>query len=78
MTKKQCIERYYRTGLWCFRAGRRVDARLMIAAIRCFDPIHPMAVHLHTLLGPRKERNLAPAGENFGRFRQHPSLKSAS
>lgn len=67
MTKEQCIEQYYRTGLWCFKAGRRADARLMIAAIRCFDPIHPMAVHLHALLRNRNKTNLMPAGENSGR-----------
>jgi hypothetical protein len=67
MTKEQNIEQYYRTGLWCFKTGRRVDARLMIAAIRCFDPIHPLAVHLHALLGPRKDGALPPIAENFDR-----------
>lgn len=67
MTKEQCIEQYYRTGLRCFKTGRRADARLMIAAIRCFDPIHPMAVHLHALLRDPNKMNLMPAEENSSR-----------
>lgn len=50
MTKEQRIEHYYRTGLSCFHAGRRADAALMIAAIRCFDPQHPLAARLRAVL----------------------------
>lgn len=50
MTKEQRIQHYYRTGLSCFHAGRRADAALMVAAIRCFEPRHPLAARLRAVL----------------------------
>lgn len=50
MTNEQRIKQYYRTGLSCFHAGRRADAALMVAAIRCYDPMHPLAAHLRAAL----------------------------
>lgn len=50
MTNEQRIKQYYRTGLSCFHAGRRADAALMVAAIRCYDPMHPLAARLRAAL----------------------------
>lgn len=50
MTNEQRIKQYYRTGLTCFQAGRRADAALMVAAIRCYDPMHPLAARLRAAL----------------------------
>lgn len=69
MTKEQCIEQYYRTGLWCFKTGRRADARLMMTAIRCFDPIHPMAARLHALLGDRNKNEPYAYRRKFQKIR---------
>lgn len=50
MTKEQRIQQYYRTGLRCLHAGHRADAALMVAAIRCYDPMHPLAARLRAAL----------------------------
>lgn len=55
MTKEQRIHQYYRTGLWCFHAGRRADAALMLAAIRSQDPAHPLAARLRAALARGQE-----------------------
>lgn len=50
MTHEKRIAQYYRTGLWLFHSGRRADASLMIAAIRRYNPSHPLAARLRVAL----------------------------
>lgn len=50
MTQEERIAQYYRTGLWLFHSGRRADASLMIAAIRRYNPSHPLAARLRVAL----------------------------
>lgn len=50
MTQEQRIYYYYRTGVECLNRGRRADAALMAAAIRCFDPTHRLAIALRAAL----------------------------
>lgn len=58
MTKEQRIYHYYRTGVECLNRGRRADAALMAAAIRCYDPTHRLAVALRAALaGVRREHD---------------------
>lgn len=56
MTQEQRIYQYYRTGVECLNRGRRADAALMAAAIRCYDPTHRLAIALRAALaGARRE-----------------------
>lgn len=86
MTKEQRIQQYYRTGLWCFDAGRRADAALMVAAIRCHDPEHPLAARLRAALTrdhhdpddaddirSGEDTENAAAGRGFVRWRPPPA-----
>lgn len=58
MTKEQRIYHYYRTGVECLNRGRRADAALMAAAIRCYDPTHRLAIALRAALaGAHRERD---------------------
>lgn len=58
MTQEQRIYHYYRTGVECLNRGRRADAALMAAAIRCYDPTHRLAIALRAALaGTRRERD---------------------
>ena len=58
MTQEQRIYYYYRTGMECLNRGRRADAALMAAAIRCYDPTHRLAVALRAALaGTRREHD---------------------
>ena len=58
LTQEQRIYQYYRTGVECLNRGRRADAALMAAAIRCYDPTHRLAVALRAALaGERREHD---------------------
>lgn len=57
MTQEQRIAQYYRTGLRLFHAGRRADAALMLAAIRRYDPAHPLAARLRAVLDGGRQRH---------------------
>lgn len=86
MTNEHRIRQYYQTGLSCFHAGRRADAALMLAAIRCYDPMHPLAARLRAALtGGRhdiaeaddmtlwEENDEADIDRSFVRWRNSPA-----
>lgn len=66
MTQEQRIALYYRVGRQCLDTGRPADAALMSAAIRCFDPKHPLDARLRAELsagsGPDRDRS-RPRGD---------------
>ena len=75
MTNEQRIKQYYRTGLSCFHAGRRADAALMVAAIRCYDPMHPLAAHIRAALtGGQHDANEAADAEDTEETRGNRSF----
>lgn len=86
MTNEQRIKQYYRTGLRCFHTGHRADAALMVAAIRCYDPMHPLAARLRAALtggrhdideaddmSLREENDGADIDRSFIRWRNPPA-----